>query len=177
MIEREIGLWVTWWWWLDLGVGCSHNGQIGSGVGCSWWSDWLRDESFTAWRAHDGLIYFPMAPTLSMLHCKCSPLFSSAQRGTWRRYSLKCGVDLGLASKCGVELYLSLVGAWGEAEVSLEMNFKPCEECVRSENLWKWLEGKMSLEMLQVWGPNFTVNAMIFRLTKFYIRNQTHGRV
>ena len=22
--------------WFDLGVGCTHDGQIGSGVGCSW---------------------------------------------------------------------------------------------------------------------------------------------
>ena len=28
----------------------------------------------------------------------------------------------------GVELCLSLVGAWGGAEVSLEMNFGPCED-------------------------------------------------
>ena len=33
--------------WSDLGVGCSHDGQIGSGLGCSWRSDWLRGRSFT----------------------------------------------------------------------------------------------------------------------------------
>ena len=33
--------------WSDLGMGCSHDGQIGSGVGCSWRSDWLRGGSFT----------------------------------------------------------------------------------------------------------------------------------
>ena len=33
--------------WSDLGVGCSHGGQIGFGVGCSWRSDWLRGGSFT----------------------------------------------------------------------------------------------------------------------------------
>ena len=32
--------------WSDLGVGCSHGGQISSGVGCSWQSDWLRGGSF-----------------------------------------------------------------------------------------------------------------------------------
>ena len=74
-------------------------------------------------------------------------------------------------------IFLSLIGAWGGAKVSLEMNFGPCEECVRSEKLRKWLEG-MSLEMnLRVWGPNFTVNAMVFRLTKFYMHNQTHGKI
>ena len=74
-------------------------------------------------------------------------------------------------------VFLSLVGAWGGAKVSLEMNFGPCEECVRSKKLRKWLE-RMSLEMnLRVWGPNFIVNAMVFRLTKFYMRNQTHGKI
>ena len=33
--------------WSDLGVGCSHGGQIGSRVGCSWLSDWLRGGLFT----------------------------------------------------------------------------------------------------------------------------------
>ena len=33
--------------WFDLEVGCSHDGQIGSGVGCSWRFDWLRSGSFT----------------------------------------------------------------------------------------------------------------------------------
>ena len=33
--------------WFDLGVGCSHGGQIGLGVGCSWRSNWLRGRSFT----------------------------------------------------------------------------------------------------------------------------------
>ena len=33
--------------WFDLGVGCTHGRQIGSGVGCSWRSDWLRGGSFT----------------------------------------------------------------------------------------------------------------------------------
>ena len=32
--------------WFNLGVGCSHDGQISSGVGCSWQSDWLRGGSF-----------------------------------------------------------------------------------------------------------------------------------
>ena len=137
----------TWTWWVDLkvadrsrsgsltgwfnlGVGCSHGGQIDSGVGCSWRSSWLRDGSFTRSQTHSGLIYFAVAPTLFVLHCKCSPLFSLAWRGTWRRCLSECGVDLKLASECGVELCLSLVGAWGGAEVSLEMNFGPCEKCV-----------------------------------------------
>ena len=80
-------------------------------------------------------------------------------------------MDLRLALECGVELCLSLVGAWGGVEVSLETNFGPYEECV-SEKLWKWLEGKMSLEMnLWVLGSNFTVNAMVFHLTRFHMRN------
>ena len=33
--------------WSDLEVGCSHDGQIGSGIGCSWPFDWLRSGSFT----------------------------------------------------------------------------------------------------------------------------------
>ena len=54
----------TWTWWVDLkvaarsrsgsligwsnlGMGCSHDGQIGSGVGCSWRFDWHRGGSFT----------------------------------------------------------------------------------------------------------------------------------
>ena len=163
--------------WFDLGVGCIHGGQIGLGVGCSWQSNWLRGGSFTGSRTHGGLIYFPVAPALFVLHCKCSRLLSSVWRGTRWSCLSKCGVDLGLASKCGVELCLSLVGAWGGAKVSLEMNFGPCEECLRSEKLRKWLE-EMSHEMnLWVWGPNFTVNAMVFRLTKFYMKNQTHGKV
>ena len=101
--------------WSDLGGGCSHGGQIGLGVGCLWRSNWLRGGSFTRSRTHSASIYFPMAPALSVLHCKCSPLFSSAQRGTRRHCSSECGVDLGLASECGVELCLSLVGAWGGA--------------------------------------------------------------
>ena len=56
-------------------------------------------------------------------------------------------MDLGLASEYGVELCLSLVGARGGAEVSLEMNFGPCKDCVRSEKLQKWLKGKMSPKM------------------------------
>ena len=28
--------------WFNLGVGCSHSGQNGLGVGCSWQFDWLR---------------------------------------------------------------------------------------------------------------------------------------
>ena len=28
-------------------MGCSHGGQIGLGVGCSWQSDWLKGGSFT----------------------------------------------------------------------------------------------------------------------------------
>ena len=92
-------------------MGCSHGGQIDSGVGCSWRSNWLRDGSFTRSQTHGGLIYFAVAPTFFVLHCKC-------------------GVDLKLASECGVELCLSLVGAWGGVEVSLEMNFGPCEKCV-----------------------------------------------
>ena len=113
----------------------------------TWWTNRLRGGSFIGSRTHGGLIYFLVAPALFVLHCKCFPLFSPAWRGTRWRCSLECGVDLGLASECGVELCLSLVGAWGGVEVSLEMNFEPCEECVRSEKLWKWLEGKMSPEM------------------------------
>ena len=67
--------------WFDLGVGCSHDGQINPVVGCSWRSDWLRGGLFTGSRTHDGLIYFPVAPALSVLHCKCSPLLSPAWRG------------------------------------------------------------------------------------------------
>ena len=86
-------------------------------------------------------------------------------------------MDLKLALECGVELCLSLVGAWGGVEESLETNFGPYEECV-SEKLQKRLESKMSPEMnLQVWGPNFIVNVMVFYLTKFYMSNQTHSRV
>ena len=33
--------------WSDLEVGCSHDGQIGSGIGCSWRFDWLKSGSFT----------------------------------------------------------------------------------------------------------------------------------
>ena len=131
----------------SIGVGCLHSGKIGLGVGCSWRSDWLRGGSFTGSWTHGGLIYFSMAPALFVLHCKCSPIFSPTRRGTRQRCSSKCGVDLRLASECGVELYVSLIGAWGGAEVSLEMNFGPCEECVRSEKLWKWLEGRMNPEM------------------------------
>ena len=70
-----------------------------------------------------------------------------------------------------MELILSFVSAWGGVEVSLEMNFRPYEECV-SEKLRKWLEGKMSLEMnLWVSGSNFTVNVMVFCLTRFHMRN------
>ena len=47
--------------WFDLGVGCSHGGQIGLGVGCLWRSNWLRGGSFTRSRTHSGSIYFPMA--------------------------------------------------------------------------------------------------------------------
>ena len=77
--------------WFDLGVGCSHSGQINSVVGCSWWSDWLRGGSFTGSRTHGDLIYFPVAPALSVLHCKCSPLFSPMRRGTWQCCSSKYG--------------------------------------------------------------------------------------
>ena len=107
----------------------------------TWWTNRLRGGSFIGSWTHGGLIYFLVAPALFVLHCKCFPLFSPAWRGTRRRCLLECGV----------EICLSLVGAWGGVEVSLEMNFEPCEECVRSEKLWKWLEGKMSPEMnLQV---------------------------
>ena len=123
--------------WFNLGVCCSHNGQIGLGVGCSWRSNWLRGGSFIRSWTHGGPIYFLVALAFSVLHCKCSPLFSPARRGTRRRCSLYCGVDLGLASKCGVELCLSLIGAWRGAKVSLEKNFGVCEECVRSEKLRK----------------------------------------
>ena len=47
--------------WFDLGVGCAHGGQIGSRVGCSWWSDRLRGGSFTRSWTHGGPVYFPMA--------------------------------------------------------------------------------------------------------------------
>ena len=40
-------------------MGCAHGGQIGSGVGCSWRSDWLRGGSFTG--SWTGPIYFPVA--------------------------------------------------------------------------------------------------------------------
>ena len=72
----------TWTWWVDLKVvarsrngslivwfdpwvGCVHDGQISSGVGCSWRSDWLRGGSFTGSWTHGGPIYFPVA-TLRM---------------------------------------------------------------------------------------------------------------
>ena len=109
-------------------MGCSHSGQIDLGVGCSWRSNWLKGGSFIRSWTHGGPIYFLVALAFSVLHCKCSPLFSPARRGTRRRCSLYCGVDLGLASKCGVELCLSLVGAWRGAKVSLEKNFGVCEE-------------------------------------------------
>ena len=32
--------------WSDLGMGCSHSGQIGSRVGCSWRSDRIRGGLF-----------------------------------------------------------------------------------------------------------------------------------
>ena len=60
--------------WFNLGVGCPHDGQINLGMGCSWWSDWLRGGSFTGSRTQGGLIYFPVALALFVLHCKCSPL-------------------------------------------------------------------------------------------------------
>nr|POE58777.1 hypothetical protein CFP56_57488 [Quercus suber] len=44
-----------------LEVGCSHGGQIGSGVGCSWRSDCLRVRSFTRSWTHGGPIYFSVA--------------------------------------------------------------------------------------------------------------------
>ena len=66
--------------WFDLGVGCSHNGQIGLGVGCSWRSNWLRGGSFIRSWTHGGPIYFLVALAFSVLHCKCSPLFSPARR-------------------------------------------------------------------------------------------------
>ena len=39
--------------------------EIGSEVGCSWRSNWLRGGSFTRSWTHSGLIYFPVA-TLRM---------------------------------------------------------------------------------------------------------------
>ena len=70
--------------WSDLGVGCSHGGQIGSKVGCSRRSDWIRDGSFTGsvtmrngsaewdglseWdgsvRMRDGLVEYPLLARL-----------------------------------------------------------------------------------------------------------------
>ena len=51
--------------WSDLGVGCSHGGQIGSRVGCSWRSDWLRGGSFTrSVRIRDGSTEYPLLARL-----------------------------------------------------------------------------------------------------------------
>ena len=47
--------------WFDPWVGCVHDGQISSRVGCSWRSDWLRGGSFTGSWTRGGPIYFPVA--------------------------------------------------------------------------------------------------------------------
>nr|POE60856.1 hypothetical protein CFP56_39865 [Quercus suber] len=49
------------WVHAELEVGCLHSGQIGSRVGCSWWSDWLRGGLFIGSWTHGGLIYFLVA--------------------------------------------------------------------------------------------------------------------
>ena len=59
----------------------------------------------------------------------------------------------------GVELCLSLVGAWGGAEVSLEMNFRPCEDWGVCEE-WKIIE--------MVWRLNESWNEFTGLGAEFY---------
>ena len=50
-------------------------------------------------------------------------------------------VDLGPSLACGVELCLPLFGAWGGAE---ELSKSDHVECVRSEDFWECVEGKIA---------------------------------
>ena len=92
-------------------------------------------------------------------------------RGKQRHCSSECGwtsdqhwrvgwSSVSLSLMCGVELK-SLV-SWS----------------VWSEEFRKCFESKITLAIvLRVWGFYFMVNANVFYLTKFFMRNQTHRRV